>query len=50
MVRLKDWLFHFLLFYVKTFQFHYGSVKSGIVLCLLIFQLAFQFHYGSVKR
>jgi len=32
------------------FQFHYGSVKSNLLILINMEQVKFQFHYGSVKR
>ena len=49
MVRLKALP---LLDYITsgTFQFHYGTIKSLIIVILFPSIVQFQFHYGTIKR
>ena len=35
---------------MSTFQFQYGSIKSGMLLNIQVGYGEFQFQYGSIKR
>jgi len=50
MVRLKAPLLAEMVALLTKFQFHYGSVKSGVDIFEYDPNSKFQFHYGSVKR
>ena len=49
MVRLKD-IDQYVVFNPKTFQFHYGTIKSSKTNLPYIKIEGFQFHYGTIKR
>ena len=49
MVRLREWLLNVALTANPVFQFLYGKIKSGYVVCIGYTLSMFQFLYGKIK-